>query len=85
MMAIQAPTVSANRSPHSPLRQVKMVSCNNSIKPPYSMEIKVTIAADLYDRNLMFCCLIIPLHQKTTNTKNKPQCTSLSKPEKNMG
>ena len=49
------------------------------------MEIKVTIAAVLYDINRVFCCLIIPLHHKITNRKKKPLCTSLSKPGKNKG
>jgi hypothetical protein len=82
---ILAPIVSANRSDHSPLRQVKMVNCNNSIKPPNSIAKMVTIATDLYDISLVFCCLIMPLHQKTTSTKKNPQCTSLSNPGKNNG
>jgi len=49
------------------------------------MEIKVTIAADLYDINPPFCCLIMPLHHKITNRKKKPLCTSLSNPGKNNG
>ena len=49
------------------------------------MEIKVTVAAVLYDINRLLCCLIMPLHHKITSRKKKPQCTSLSKPEKNNG
>jgi hypothetical protein len=49
------------------------------------MEKPVTIAADLYDIDLAFCCLKIPLHQKTTSTKKNPLCTSLSNPGKNIG
>lgn len=49
------------------------------------MEIKVTIATLLYDKERPFCCLIMPLHHKTTSRKKKPQCTSLSKPGKNKG
>jgi len=49
------------------------------------MEIKVTIAAVLYDIDLPFCCLTMPLHHKITSKKKKPLCTSLSKPGKNRG
>lgn len=49
------------------------------------MEIKVTIAAALYDIERPFCCLIIPLHHNITSKKKKLQCTSLSKPGKNNG
>jgi len=34
------------------------------------MEIKVTIAAVLYDIGLPFCCLTMPLHHKITSKKN---------------
>jgi len=49
------------------------------------MEIKVTIAADLYDIKRLFCCLIMSSHHKITNRKKKPLCTSLSNPGKNKG
>ena len=49
------------------------------------MEIKVTIAAVLYDISRLFCCLMMPLHHKITSRKKNPLCTSLSKPGKNNG
>jgi hypothetical protein len=45
----------------------------------------VTMAADVYERNLTFCFFIMPLHQKIVNTKKSPQCVILSNPTKNRG